>query len=67
MNATVEQIIQLIDQLPAEEQETLEERLAQRAEAAWRKEAEQARKEAAARGIDQQAIDEAVRKERYGE
>lgn len=66
MNATVEHILALIDKLPEADLELLEERLAQRTEVAWRKQAEQARKEATAAGIDQQAIDEAVRKEHYG-
>jgi hypothetical protein len=47
--------------------ELLQQRLAERAEAEWRKEAEQARREAKACGVDQAAIDEAVRKRRYGQ
>lgn len=66
MSTTVSQIIELINQLPAEDREALENYLAERAESAWRNEAESARRDAAARGIDQQAIDEAVRRERYG-
>lgn len=37
------------------------------AEAEWRREAEEARKVARARGIDQAAIDRAVEKARYGQ
>jgi hypothetical protein len=62
----VQQILEMIDRLSEGERELLEQRLAQRAEAEWRKEAEQARREATARGIDQTAVDEAVRKRRYG-
>lgn len=64
--AAVDEIIDMIDALPEDERETLEQRLAQRLEADWRKEAEKARALARQRGIDQAAIDEAVRRHRYG-
>jgi len=63
----VQQILEMIERLSESERELLEQRLAHRAEAEWRKEAEQARREAKARGIDQTAVDEAVRKRRYGQ
>ena len=63
---TVDHIIELIDQLPWSEQVTLAERLAERTEAAWQAEAEQARQEAQARGVDQATIDDAVAAHRYG-
>jgi hypothetical protein len=60
--ATVKQILDLIEQLPDPEREALDQQLAERAETAWRREAEQARREAETRGIDQTAIDEAIRR-----
>ena len=64
--STVQQILDLIEQLPDREREALDQQLAERAETEWRREAEQARREAEARGIDQAAIDEAIRGRRYG-
>jgi hypothetical protein len=64
--ATVKQILDLIEQLPDPEREALDQQLAERAEAAWRREAEQARRDAETRGIDQTAIDDAIRRRRYG-
>lgn len=64
--ATVEQILELIEQLPAREREALDQQLAERAETEWRREAELARREAETRGIDESAIDEAIRRRRYG-
>lgn len=66
MNAAVEHIIELIDKLPEEDLESLERRLAERAEAAWRKEVESARAKAKADGIDDEAIQEAINRRRYG-
>jgi hypothetical protein len=63
---TVEQILEMIDQLSSGDRELLEQRLTERLEAEWHKEAEEARREATARGIDQSVIDEAIRKHRYG-
>ena len=60
MNTLVENIIQQIDELTAEERLQLEERLAERAEEEWQAEASRARSEAAARGITQSQIDQAV-------
>jgi hypothetical protein len=63
---TVEQILDLIEQLPAREREALDQQLAERAETEWRREAEQSRQEAETRGIDEFTIDEAIRRRRYG-
>lgn len=63
---TVEHILAMIDQLSDPDRELLQRRLAARAEAEWRREAEDARRQAKARGIDQAAIDAAIRKRRYG-
>lgn len=64
--ATVEHILDMIDQLSDRDREVLQRQLAARAEAEWRQEAEEARHQARARGIDQAAIDAAIRKRRYG-
>ena len=64
--ATVEQILDLIEQLPERDREALDQQLAERAEAEWRREAERARREATRRGIDESAIDETIRRRRYG-
>jgi hypothetical protein len=66
MSAAVKEIIDRIDQLPDDDRWLLEEHLAQQAEAEWRREAGEARRLAALRGIDQAAIDRAVEKVRYG-
>jgi hypothetical protein len=52
--------------LPEEERRQLDEHLAQLAAAEWKREAEQARRLARQKGIDQAAIDQAVDKVRYG-
>jgi hypothetical protein len=63
---TVEHILDMIDQLSDRDRELLQRQLAARAEMEWRQEAEAARRHARARGIDQAAIDAAIRKRRYG-
>ena len=62
---SVEHILKLIELLPPDGREQLEEQLAKRAEDRWRDAAEHARAEAAARGIDQAKIDAAVAACRY--
>ena len=64
--STVQRILHEIDSLSESEREQLDVRLEQRAEAEWRQEAERARREAKARGIDQATIDETIRQHRYG-
>jgi len=64
--ASVQQILELIDELAEDDRALLEQRLGERAEAEWRQEADAARHDAARRGINQAAIDEAIRKRRYG-
>lgn len=66
-DVSVQEILRMIDQLSENDRDLLEQRLAERAEAEWREEAESARREAAARGIDQTAIDNAIRRRRYAE
>jgi hypothetical protein len=63
--AAVEQIVQQILQLPEEDRLLLEERLAELAETEWQREAEQARRLARERGLDQAAIDRAIEEIRY--
>ena len=63
---SVQHILDLIDQLSESDRETVQRRIAERAEAEWRTAAEVARREARQRGVDQAAIDAAVDKHRYG-
>lgn len=63
---TVQRILELIDRLSEDDRELLEERLAHRVETAWLEEVEDARRKAEERGIDQDAIDLAIRTHRYG-
>jgi len=65
--ATVQGILEQIDQLPAKDRALLEDLLAEREEEEWQREAAKARKRARRAGIDQEAIDQAVLAERYGE
>ena len=51
----IEEILGIIDSLPEVERELLDQKLAERLEADWRREAEEARRQAQARGIDQAA------------
>ncbi len=60
----VQDILQMIDKLSESDRKVLEQHLSERVEAEWRSEAEAARGQAKARGIDQSAIDEAIRKHR---
>jgi hypothetical protein len=64
--SAVDDILKMIDGLSETDRVVLEQHLSERAEAEWRSEADAARREAKTRGIDQAAIDEAVRKHRYG-
>jgi len=64
--ATVEEIIELIDQLSDDDRDRLNERLRQRVEDEWQRRAEKIRAEAKAKGITQEVIDEAVMRVRYG-
>jgi hypothetical protein len=65
MSEAVSDILHRIEQLPEEERLILEERLAELAEAEWRREAEQARQLAHERSLDQAAIDQAIHELRY--
>lgn len=63
---SVQHILDMIDQLSESDRELVQRRIAERAEADWRKEAEAARRESRQRGVDQAAIDAAVDQHRYG-
>jgi len=58
--AAIEHLLHQIDALSEADRRVLQQRLLGREEAAWRIATAQARAEATARGIDQQAIDRAV-------
>jgi hypothetical protein len=64
MSDAVREILERIDQLSESDRLVFEERLAERAEAEWRCEAESARRAAHERGIDQATIDRAIREMR---
>ncbi|HXU34231.1 MAG TPA: hypothetical protein VN851_26970 [Thermoanaerobaculia bacterium] len=64
---TVDEILIRIRELPDDDRLVLDELLAQEEEAEWREEAAKAREQAKIQGIDQQAIDRAVKAVRYGE
>ncbi|MDB5172099.1 MAG: hypothetical protein JWN51_872 [Phycisphaerales bacterium] len=63
--AAVQDILKRIDSLPEADRLLLEQRLAERVEAEWQREAAAARAEAQRRGLDQAAIDRAVEEVRY--
>jgi hypothetical protein len=65
MSEAVQEILHRIEQLPDDDRLLLQERLALIAEAEWKHEAEDARRIARERGLDQAAIDKAVNDVRY--
>jgi hypothetical protein len=65
VSKAVHEILDRIQRLPAEDRLLLEGYLAQQAEAEWQREAGEARRLARQKGIDQAAIDRAVKKVRY--
>jgi hypothetical protein len=65
MSEAVHEILHRIEQLPEEDRLLLDERLAEMAEAEWKREAESARRIARERGLDQAAIDQAINDLRY--
>ncbi len=65
MCEAVHEILQRIQELPEEDRLLLEERLAEFSEAEWKREAENARRIARDRGLDQAAIDQAIHDLRY--
>jgi hypothetical protein len=62
---TVQDILSQIQQLTEEDRLRLEERLAELADIEWKREAEEARRVAREKGLDQAAIDQAIREVRY--
>jgi hypothetical protein len=65
MSQAVLEILDRIQLLPAEDRLMLDEQLARISEAEWQREAEDARRLAKEKGIDQAAIDRAVEAVRY--
>jgi hypothetical protein len=63
--SNVQTILDQIEQLPEADRLLLDQRLAERAEAEWMREAEAARRLARERGVDQAAIDQAIHDFRY--
>jgi hypothetical protein len=63
---SVQTILDQIEQLPQADRVLLEQRLAELAEAEWKREAEAARRLARERGVDQAAIDQAIHNLRHG-
>jgi SOS response regulatory protein OraA/RecX len=63
--SAVQEILERIDNLPEAERLLLEQRLAERLEVEWQREAAAARAEAQRRGFDQAAIERAVEETRY--
>jgi hypothetical protein len=64
-SADVQEILDKIDHLPEEDRLCIARRLVETSEAQWRQEAEDARRSARERGIDQAVIDRAVDEVRY--
>ena len=64
---SVQSILDQIERLPEADRLLLEQRLAEMADAEWRREAEAARQLARERGIDQAAIDQAIHDLRHGQ
>jgi hypothetical protein len=65
VSEAVQEILERIQLLPAEDRLLPEEHLAEQAEPEWQSEAEEARRLARQKGIDQSAIYRAVEKVRY--
>ena len=64
--SAIQHILELIDELSDEDRTLVQQYLAVQADSEWQQEADSARQEAARRGIDQAAIDDAISKRRYG-
>jgi hypothetical protein len=64
--SSVQTILAQIEQLPEADRLLLEQRLVERAEAEWKREAEAARRLARERGVDQAMIDQAIHELRHG-
>ncbi len=64
---TADYVLELIDQLPEAERLVLEQRLSQRLEAEWDEAVAENRRVARERGINEETIDRAIHRRRYGE
>jgi len=65
MSPQLEAILEQIERLDDADRLVLEQRLQELSEAQWKQEADSARAVARERGIDQRAIDDAVKELRY--
>jgi len=65
MSEGIREILDRIEKLPEEDRLLFEERLTEIAECEWKREAEHARRIAREQGLDQAAIDQAIRDLRY--
>lgn len=65
--ASVYELLERIQRLPAEDRRLLDDLLVQREEIEWRELATRARQMAREKGIDQEVIDRAVHAVRHGE
>ncbi|MBI5762437.1 MAG: hypothetical protein HZA51_02800 [Planctomycetes bacterium] len=63
----VDQVMELIEQLPDDERLVLEQRLSQRFEAEWAGAVAENRRIAQQQGITEESIDRAIHRRRYGE
>lgn len=64
--STVYELLERIEQLPAEDRLLLDDLLARKEEVEWQEEAAKARRIARETGLDQSAIDRAVHAVRHG-
>ena len=64
--SNVQTILDQIERLPEADRLLLEQRLAELADAEWKREAEAARRLARDRGVDQAVIDQAIHDLRHG-
>jgi len=64
---TVDYVLQLIEQMPEEDRLALEKRLSERLEAEWDKVVAENCRIARQRGINEETIDRAIHRRRYGD
>ena len=64
--SNIQTILDQIERLPEADRLLLEQRLAELADAEWKREAEAARRLARDRGVDQAVIDQAIHDLRHG-
>jgi hypothetical protein len=67
VNQAVRDILDRIEQLPAEDRLAFEDQIARQAEAEWQREVEDARRLAHGKGIDQEVMGRAIERVRHGQ